>query len=87
VGVPSLAQVADRAGPDGVLAVVDLGDQPAEGDLGLPALTPDGPRDVALLTRLGVLAGEGADLPRLLPPRWRIDPAMRPILAQSDGQE
>jgi len=66
VGVPPLAEPADRAGPHGVLAVLDLGEQSAERDLCLASFAAHGLGDVALLTRLGVLAGERSDLPRLL---------------------
>jgi hypothetical protein len=66
MGVPALAQLTDRAGPDRVLTILDLGQQPAEGDLGLPALASDGPGDVPLLARLGVPTGERTDLPGLL---------------------
>src|SRR5690606_12819260 len=66
--VPPLAQLADRAGAHGVLALVDLGDEPTEGDLGIAAGAPYRPRDVVLLAGVGVAAGEGAHLPGLLAP-------------------
>ncbi|MGQ0742794.1 MAG: hypothetical protein ACT4OS_00345 [Acidimicrobiales bacterium] len=72
--IPALAQLADRAGEDGVLAVLDLGQKPAERHLGLPALASNGAGDVALLARLDVLAGERR-ISNDCFPRWRIDPA------------
>jgi hypothetical protein len=86
VGVPALAQLADGARPDRVLAVIDLPEQAAERDLGLAAVAPDGAGDIALLAVSASLPAKARTSHDCFP-RWRIDPATSATVPRSDGQE